>query len=67
MLTSQARRFGDALIDRHVLAREEVDAALEEAARTGASFPEVLGASHSIPGPELAAASGSTTTVAKST
>ncbi len=56
MLTSQARRFGEALVDRRVLSREVVEAALEEAARVSRPFPEVVAAAGEIPEPELAAA-----------
>ncbi len=42
MLSSQARRFGEALVDRHVLTREEMESALDHAFRTGRAFPDVL-------------------------
>ncbi|QXC59561.1 PilT/PilU family type 4a pilus ATPase [Aquihabitans sp. G128] len=56
MLSSQARRFGAALIDRHVLTRDEVEAALDEAARTGSPFPEVLARAVDLHPRDLAAA-----------
>ena len=56
MLTSQARRFGDALVDRHVVTREIMESALDEASRTGQPFPDVLGAHTDIPPSDLAAA-----------
>ncbi len=56
MLTSQARRFGDALVDRHIVSREVVESALEEAARTARPFPEVLGGVADLPPDALAAA-----------
>lgn len=56
MLTSQARRFGDALVDRHVVTRELVESALDEASRTGQAFPEVIAAQAEIPPADLAAA-----------
>jgi twitching motility protein PilT len=42
MLASQARRFGETLVDRHVLARDVLEAALEECARTGQPLPAFL-------------------------
>jgi twitching motility protein PilT len=42
MLSSQARRFGETLVDRYVLTREAMEAALEEAQRTGTSFPDIV-------------------------
>ncbi|MGN6693256.1 MAG: hypothetical protein ACTHN0_03690, partial [Aquihabitans sp.] len=56
MLTSQARRFGDALVDRHVVTRELVESALDQASRTGQAFPEVIAAQAEIPPSDLAAA-----------
>jgi len=56
MLTSQARRFGDALVDRHVVSRELVEAALDAASRTGQPFPDVLGTMADIPSADTAAA-----------
>jgi twitching motility protein PilT len=42
MLASQARRFGESLVDRHVLARDVLESALEECARTGQALPGLL-------------------------
>jgi twitching motility protein PilT len=42
MLASQARRFGETLVDRHVLARDVLESALEESARTGQPLPALL-------------------------
>lgn len=56
MLTSQARRFGDALVDRHVVTRELVEAALDESSRSGQAFPEVIAALAEVPPTDLAAA-----------
>ena len=56
MLNSQARRFGEALVDRHVLAREVMDNALESASETGVPFPTVLAEIVTIPTNDLAAA-----------
>lgn len=55
MLNSQARRFGDALVERHVITREAVEEALEHAASTGSSFPDVLAATHPLSPADLAA------------
>ena len=56
MLTSQARRFGDALVDRHVITREVMEAALDDAAHRGTPFPDVVQAIADIPAADLAAA-----------
>ena len=56
MLNSQARRFGEALVDRHVLTREVMDSMLEEASRSGVPFPTVLAAKVDLPPSDLAAA-----------
>ncbi len=42
MLASQARRFGETLVDRHVLGRDVLEAALEECARTNQPLPALL-------------------------
>ncbi len=55
MLTSQARRFGDALVDRHVLSREVMEAALEAASRSGEPFPDVVARAAEVPQADLAA------------
>ena len=56
MLTSQARRFGETLVDRHIVTRDAMEAALEEAATSGRALPEVLGSEARIPESDLAAA-----------
>jgi twitching motility protein PilT len=56
MLTSQARRFGDALVDRHVITREVMEAALDESSHSGRPFPEVVSGLADIPATDLAAA-----------
>ncbi|HRW37386.1 MAG: PilT/PilU family type 4a pilus ATPase [Acidimicrobiales bacterium] len=56
MLTSQARRFGEALVDRHVITREVMEAALDDAARSGRAFPDVVGDLADIPRADTAAA-----------
>ncbi len=56
MLTSQARRFGDALVDRHVITREVMEAALDEAAHTGVPFPQVIATRGELPAGDIAAA-----------
>jgi len=56
MLTSQARRFGDALVDRHVITREAMEAYLDEAAHTGEPFPDLVGRQGDIPASDLSAA-----------
>lgn len=42
MLASQARRFGETLVDRHVLSRDDLEHALEEAQRLDEPLPAVL-------------------------
>ena len=42
MLTSQARRFGEALVDRHVITREAMEGALDEASQTGEEFSDLV-------------------------
>ena len=42
MLLSQARRFGEALVDRHVLSTEAVDEVLEAAKQSGQPFPDLI-------------------------
>ena len=42
MLISQARRFGETLIERHVLSRDDLEAALEEAEASNQPLPAVL-------------------------
>jgi twitching motility protein PilT len=42
MLINQVRRFGEALVDRHVLSRDSLESAIEEAERTNQPLPSVL-------------------------
>lgn len=42
MLSSQVRRFGEMLVERHVLSRDDFEAALEESTQSGAPLPAVL-------------------------
>ena len=42
MLTSQARRFGEALVDRHAISPEAVEAAIKGAGAGGADFVELM-------------------------
>src|SRR5262249_40682081 len=42
MLANQARRFGETLVDRHVLSRDDLEHAIEEAERNGQPLPSVL-------------------------
>ena len=42
MLVNQARRFGETLVDRHVLSRDDLEQAIEEAERTKQPLPSVL-------------------------
>ncbi len=42
MLANQARRFGETLVDRHVLSRDALEQAIEEAERNREPLPSVL-------------------------
>jgi len=42
VLVNQVRRFGEALVDRHVLSRDSLEHAIEEAERTNQPLPAVL-------------------------
>jgi twitching motility protein PilT len=42
MLANQARRFGETLVDRHVLSRDDLEHAIEESERTRQALPSVL-------------------------
>ncbi len=42
MLANQARRFGETLVDRHVLSRDDLEQAIEEAERLKQPLPSVL-------------------------
>ena len=54
MLVSQARRFAEALVARHVLTKEAFEAALSEAARTGEPLEEVVVRMGQVGGKDLA-------------
>ncbi len=56
MLNSQARLFGEALVDRHVIGRDVMDAALDESSSTGVPFLAVLEAKATLPPDDVAAA-----------
>jgi hypothetical protein len=42
MLASQARRFGETLVERHVLSRDDLEHALDEAQQQQVPLPAVL-------------------------
>ncbi len=42
MLANQARRFGETLVDRHVLSRDDLEQAIEESERSTEPLPSVL-------------------------
>jgi twitching motility protein PilT len=42
LLVNQVRRFGESLVDRHVLSRDSLEHAIEEADRTNQPLPAVL-------------------------
>ena len=42
MLNSQARQFGESLVERHVLARDVLEDTLKESAETGLPLPAIL-------------------------
>jgi twitching motility protein PilT len=42
LLVNQVRRFGESLVDRHVLSRDSLEHAIEEAERTSQPLPQVL-------------------------
>ena len=42
MLVNQVRRFGEALVERHVLSRDSLEHAIEESERTKQPLPAVL-------------------------
>jgi twitching motility protein PilT len=56
VLLSQARRFGEVLVDRHVLSRDALEAALVESERSGVPLPTVLRRDRLVGGKDLAAA-----------
>lgn len=55
MLNSQARRFGEALVERHVITREAVEWALDQASATGRSFADIVGETYHVPASDMAA------------
>ena len=42
MLVSQARRFGETLVERHVLSRDDLEAALADSEQSGQPLPAIL-------------------------
>jgi twitching motility protein PilT len=42
MLANQARRFGETLVERHVLSRDDLEEAIEESERSRQTLPQVL-------------------------
>src|SRR5258706_7514868 len=42
MLANQSRRFGETLVERHVLSRDDLEQAIEESERTKQALPSVL-------------------------
>ncbi len=56
MLTTQARRIGESLVERHVLSRDALEAALLEAEETGQPLPAVLLRSGLVGSKDLTAA-----------
>ena len=56
MLSSQTRQFGDTLVERRVVSREDIEQAIEDAAHSGASLPDLITSRFEIPESDLAAA-----------
>jgi twitching motility protein PilT len=56
MLANQARRFGETLVERHVLSRDDLERAIEEADRTNQALPSVLLKSGFVGSKDLTAA-----------
>jgi len=56
MLTSQARKFGETLVERHVLARDALEAALVESVSSKRPLPAVLLAAGLVASKDLTAA-----------
>ena len=56
MLLNQSRRFGEFLVDRHVLSRDALEAALEEEDNSGTTLPELLMEWGAVSREDLAAA-----------
>ena len=56
MLSSQARQFGDTLVERRVLSREDLEQAIDDAAHSGASLPDLVISRFDVPDSDMAAA-----------
>ncbi len=56
MLINQARRFGETLVERHVLSRDALEVAIDEAERTGQPLPAVLRRAGLVSAKDLTAA-----------
>jgi twitching motility protein PilT len=56
MLLNHSRRFGEFLVDRHVLSRDALEAALEEEAASGTTLPALLLEQGAVSGKDLVAA-----------
>jgi twitching motility protein PilT len=56
MLASQARRFGETLVDRHVLSRDDLEYALDESTKSNQPLPAVLLARGLVGSKDLTAA-----------
>jgi twitching motility protein PilT len=56
MLLNHSRRFGEFLVDRHVLSRDALETALEEEAASGTTLPALLMEQGAVSGKDLAAA-----------
>ena len=56
MLINQARRFGETLVERHVLSRDALEVAIDEAERTGQPLPAVLRRAGLVAAKDLTAA-----------
>ncbi len=56
MLVQQARRFGETLVDRHVLSRDVLEAAIQDCERTGVPLPAYLAQRNLVGTKDLTAA-----------
>ena len=56
MVLNHSRRFGEFLVERHVLSRDALEAALEEEATSGTALPALLVERGAVSGKDLAAA-----------
>jgi hypothetical protein len=56
MLLNHSRRFGEFLVERHVLSRDALEAALDEEAASGTALPALLVERGAVSGKDLAAA-----------